>query len=117
MTPKTVDFSREKLVKARKNHQCYECRRVISMGEQYFYTTYGIDGDISQNKRCQHCNIAAKWLIKHCNGYVFGGIQSELEEHYFEGYCKDNLARLVVGMRRKWAAFQDDGLLPIPSFL
>jgi hypothetical protein len=109
-----LDFCLEKTRTARKSHTCSECDRTIQNKEQYFYVSYGKDGDMGSNKTCQHCQLAAQWLQKHCGGYCFGGIEEELAEHYLEGYREDDLQRLLIGIRRGWKAFRGDGLLPIP---
>lgn len=49
------DFLREKHVKARKPHQCSDCRGAIQPGEVYLHTTGMWDGDISTFKTCKGC--------------------------------------------------------------
>ena len=109
-----LDFCCTKIRTARIPHICDECDRQIHPKERYTYSTFGLDGNIGANKRCSHCEIPAQWLIKHCDGYYFDSIKDELEGHYSEGYRKDGLSRLLIGVRRKWQAFSGGGLLSVP---
>ena len=44
-----------KKVKARKEHKCSECNRIIRPGEHYQYITGLMDGRWSSMKRCIQC--------------------------------------------------------------
>lgn len=102
--------------KARKAHKCDECRRIIAPGERYEYTTFMWEGDFTEHKICDRCQVGADWLIKNCGGFIYQEIDEEIEEHAQE-YGKPlaiPLRRLVVGMRRKWEAF-GGGLMPLPK--
>lgn len=99
--------------KARKEHKCGECRRTIARGESYTYA-YGVMDKRSQTYHtCAHCKAAAEWLQVACGGWLFEGILEELQEHWDEEYELRSwtLARLIVGMRRKWK----DGAMPVPE--
>ncbi|MGL5059395.1 MAG: hypothetical protein ACRC62_05380 [Microcoleus sp.] len=106
------DFLYQEKRKARKKHTCSECRRAIAIGEEYIHSSFKSDGKIYTNKSCEHCEIAASWLNKHCGGAVFFGVKEDLEEHYSSGYREDGLQRILIGIRRGWKAFYGDGLLP-----
>lgn len=41
--------------RARKEHRCMECGRVIEPGETYRYWTGVWEGDVVTNKMCAHC--------------------------------------------------------------
>jgi len=110
-----VAFCYQKSRKARKDHHCSECGRAIQKGEPYTHSSFGADGSVGTNKACSHCEVAGKWLQKHCGGYCFGEISEELKEHYEDGYREDNLQRLLIGIRCGWKASQGDGFLPIPG--
>jgi len=100
--------------KARKDHCCHECYRVIKKSENYIYNSFLSGGKFRNHKMCSHCSIAAKWLEKHCNGWPIGSISQDLIEHFGNGYKEDGIARLIVGMRRKWNKFSG-GLFKVPS--
>jgi len=113
------DVYRETEVKAAgKQHRCRECYRTIEPGEPYTSAFVVLDGHASTERTCQHCKVGARWLIDTCSGYVFGEVCEELHEHAQE-YAGTNvampLARVVVGMRRKWKTFRGDGLMPAPQ--
>lgn len=101
--------------KARKDHVCAECYRAITKGEVYAASSYISDGGFSTNKACAHCDASREWLNKHCGGWVTEGLMEELEEHFEEGYKEDRLARLIVGIKRKWVKFSGSGLMQIPT--
>ena len=90
--------------RARKEHICGECRRAIRKGERYFRAAGVQDGYAWDAKQCAQCAAAAGWLVKECGGFLFGGVQQDLEEHLDEvtGGAWVALARLVIGMRHKW---------------
>lgn len=89
---------------ARKEHRCEECRRTIAPGERYLRHAIGGEGTVSVYLHCSHCHAAATWLVKHCRGYLCGGVLEDLEEHWGELYDEDRmfLGRAIVGMRKKW---------------
>lgn len=101
--------------KARKPHQCFECYRVIRVGERYQYTVYKWDGRLTSYKICLHCHVAAKWLVSECGGFVYSKIQEDIREHTESrrAYGMD-LSRVAVGMKRKWTKRNGD-LMPIPK--
>jgi hypothetical protein len=41
--------------KARKEHRCVECRRLVPKGEQYQKWVMKFDGDLSCDKTCSEC--------------------------------------------------------------
>lgn len=105
---------RETVVKAaRKAARCSECGRPIATGETYRRIFHVSEGDAGTDRQCQHCMVAADWLTKECNGYCTSGVQEDIREHADE-YRSAGLWRLVVGQRRKWKRFDEEGLMPIP---
>jgi hypothetical protein len=103
---------------ARKNHQCFECSRVIAKGERYHYAT-GLDpcGDRwDVFHLCAHCDAAAQWLVIVCGGYLYGGIGEELLEHWEEDttFRSRELAMAIRGRERAWKPLRGDGLMPVP---
>lgn len=107
-----AEFHSERIHSARKEHKCYECGRIIRVGEKYEYTAAKWDGDIHFIKTCSHCKAAKQWLVKQCGGYVWGGVKEDLREHMSYAWLK--VGRLVVGMRRQWEK-RGHGLMPIPE--
>ncbi len=97
-------------VKARKEHLCAECRRAIRAGERYHTETF-LDEDrgIKTHKTCEHCMVAREWLRMECRGWVYGCVREDVSDHWHHGECGDiKLARLIVGMKRKWTTRRGD---------
>lgn len=110
-----MEFCRQQERTARKAHRCQECNRTIQLGERYEAMAGKCDGELWTQATCTHCLAAREWLVKHCDGWVWGAVGEELSEHFTdEGYRVDRLGRLVVGMRRKWSGFSG-GLSPVPK--
>lgn len=102
--------------KARKEHQCFECRRDITKGEHYNYEVFVCDGHVSDVKTCTHCLKARDLLSDKCHGWVYGEIRNDLWEHVFMHLPWSIAAgRMVVGIDRKWRRFKSDKLMPIPA--
>ena len=101
---------------ARKDHQCTECGRTILRGERYRYTFSVTEGHAQTDKVCSHCMVGHGWMLENCGMYYLGQLMSDMLEHA-EEYpdLKDGLLEIVVGMRRKWRAFEGDGLMPVPT--
>jgi hypothetical protein len=110
------EFFHESRRHARKMHRCVECKGQISAGEVYTCHSGKWDGEIHSHKRCSGCDPAARWMIEHCDGYGFGDLREELEEHLFESKAhrggkytpeehayRIEIAKLVQGMKRRRA--------------
>lgn len=105
--------------RARKEHQCFECSRVIAKGEQYEVAKGKSDFGIETYKTCAHCVWARSWLLVECNGFLFGGVEDDLRDHWDENWelRSVDLGRRILGMRARWR--RRDGALmavPMPSF-
>lgn len=87
-----------------RERTCDECRRPIAIGEMYLREKTIFEGEFSTWTVCPQCLIVRHWLQKECGGYLYGGLQEDLEEHLGEVDLRMwwGLARLVVGMRRQW---------------
>ncbi len=87
--------------KAKKEHSCSECYRVISKGETYKYAFGVWDIKPSIFKTCSNCLVPQNWLMQECHGFLHGALEEEIEEHALE-YGKMFLYRWLIGIRRKW---------------
>ena len=90
--------------RARKEHRCGDCGRVIQPGETYRVSKGLSDSYFMEFKECQQCQAASQWLIAVCRGYLFRGIGEELQEHWDEEWqlrCL-GLGKLVIGWGRDW---------------
>jgi len=107
-----IDIGR--YVKARKEHRCNECRRTIRAGERYHNETFLDDNrNIKNHKTCPHCMVARGWLWDECGGWLYGGVREDVLDHWIDkGDIR--LARLIVGMRRKWTT-RRGALMPMPE--
>lgn len=103
----------ERYQKARKEHRCSECARVIKPGEKYLVEFIKSD-DVEQIKTCSHCEIARDWLSAECGGWVYTAIEEDVMEHAQSGYYGKDVKRLAVGMRRMWTTVKGT-LMPLPK--
>lgn len=87
--------------KARKEHKCEECGRVIQPGEPYQYVSGKWDGDLNFFKTCQHCEVTQKWLVENCHGFMHSMTEEDIREHA-DDYRRMDLYRLAIGMRNQW---------------
>jgi len=87
--------------KARKEHICCECGRIIKKGESYSYV-FGVWGkNVSSYRTCSHCLIGQDWLWEQCGGFLHCNLEEEILEHA-EDYRRFDLYRFVIGMRKQW---------------
>jgi hypothetical protein len=70
----------DKIVKARKDHKCVECRKTINKGEMYRYEVIKND-DLNVFKTCADCNSVREHLV--CFFY-YGEIWWLIEENISE---------------------------------
>lgn len=99
-------------VRARKPHRCDECSRNIAAGETYYYA-FGVFGGHGEGYHiCAHCCVAVAWLQRNCGGFLHGGVQDDIEEHFREaGFWP--VGRYVVGMLRRWQR-RDGSMMRMP---
>lgn len=117
-----VKFVHDTAPKANKEHACDECWRTIHAGERYYKTVQKYDKVVTTHKTCSHCKVPVDWLLVRCNGYLFGGVKSDIFRHAETAFWRGEpgeslkLAKWYVGMRRKWKSYKNENaLLPIPK--
>lgn len=102
---------RESTPRARVEHYCSECGRVVRVGETYRLIEGMLDDgyhEWTRHKTCQHCLALSNFMMTLCNGYVLGDLVKELVEHWYDGYRSVTLARWIAGCRRGWHGGLDD---------
>lgn len=78
----TAEFSRSTILRARKEHICDECSRIIVPGEKYEYVTGKWDGEFSSFKTCSDCLSVRKSFF--CAGYEYTRIFDDLADHIWD---------------------------------
>ena len=89
--------------KARKEHKCSECSRVIQVGETYNVQRAVFDGCADSYKTCAHCQVVQSWLQKECGGYMYHGVHEDIDQHRNEGYGF-GVTRLSAGISGRMEA-------------
>lgn len=100
---------RDKMVTARKPHQCHECRRVIPIGEEYRHEATTYEGRASTHKTCLDCNSIREVLCR--DGFYWGGIRELVRDHIYEcrGAIPEScIAQLTPGARGWVCGIIDD---------
>jgi hypothetical protein len=100
--------------KARKEHRCTECYRVIPVGEIYLNEGCLWDGRKDTYKICSHCQVVRNWLSAECGGWLYEGVREDIYEHAFEGNYGKGVIMLSVGMGRQWKKKNGD-MWRVPS--
>jgi hypothetical protein len=83
--PATVCTVRD--VRARKQHWCGECGRVIEKGETYEYVRGLWEGDWSTHKTCLGCKRVRQHLCS--SGWRYGGLAEQVAECVGFDYTAD----------------------------
>ena len=99
--------------RARKSHQCDECRRAIQPGETYTRDFSVYDGRADTFITCGHCYVARAWLIENCGAWSSGFSDLMIEHAREYPDIKFGLLRIVFGMRRQWKRFDGGGLMKV----
>ena len=76
------EFERCTTPKARKEHKCEECRKVIAKGEVYERFTAKWDGAVTTTKTCLLC--AEISTVFYCNGRVLGNLWGDMADYVFD---------------------------------
>lgn len=99
--------------KAAKAHRCNECHRQIPVGESYLYEYTKFDGETQSHRTCQHCLVARQWLMENCGGWLYGGVQEDIQDHADTKMYGFGVKLLAMGMERMWTR-KDGRMWPIP---
>lgn len=90
--------------KARKQHRCEECRRVIEPGESYENVMGKWDGDINYFKTCSHCLDVRKFVQNSvpCFCWSHGNMLQDACDTIHEAYgrARDEIRGLFMGYGR-----------------
>ena len=70
---------RQVVCKARKQHRCGECGRVINKGESYEAYNGVCEGDFFWAKTCSDCLSLRNSFFK--GGFMFGGVRDEIHNY------------------------------------
>lgn len=101
--------------KARKQHQCSCCNRVIAVGETYERQDNVFDGQRYAYLLCAHCRAITNraWELAGC--YLDEGWNEEVIDDGMREYA-ETLAdlRMLVWFRRRWMR-ADGTLVPVPG--
>lgn len=76
------EFFIDRWVKARKPHQCGECRRLIKVGSTYYRATGKWDGEVSSFVQCERCSNVRHALQRVPDCCIpFGSVREYLRYH------------------------------------
>jgi hypothetical protein len=75
-------FFRSHIARARKQHECYECRGPIRPGDQYEYAAGLWDGDFMTFKTCERCRDLRTWVKNNlpCFCWSYGNMRDDAAE-------------------------------------
>lgn len=104
-------FCSEKVVKARKQHTCCECREKILPGQKYESCTGKWEGDMRTYKTCLLC-VEIRNKFSCGNGWMFEGVWESIREGLFDRMTTGCLAGLSMAAKgklvdawRRWKGF------------
>lgn len=100
--------------KARKEHKCSECYRIIGVGEIYLNEATIWDGKKETIKTCAHCQVVRYWLLAECGGWCYTAVAEDIHEHANDGWYGKGVIMLSVGIGRQWRKRNGD-LWRVPS--
>jgi hypothetical protein len=105
------EFFEARIVTARKQHVCCECRKAIRIRDKYEYTAMKYDGDFSSSKTCLPCADVREAYTCDGSGVQYGEFWQEMREHVFPdfrmaGECWDKCSadgkQHLVAMWKRW---------------
>ena len=105
-----IDLSQDRVIVARKEHACYECRRVIARGERHELVTGRCEGEWVSYRTCLVCVEIRSALS--CDGWVYGWLWQSVHEMFaesapaFPSGCIDKLETVAAKerMAAEWRA-------------
>lgn len=106
------DLYTSKIVKARKQAKCCECREPVRVGDQYERASMMLEGQFLVYRTCPLCvEIRAKYS---CDGsWMFESVWEDIREHLFPRMttgCLDGLSAAAKGKMitqwRKWKGLE-----------
>lgn len=111
------DFSSTKMLKAKIDHECIECRGVIKKGDQYEKTSGKWDGNFDSFRTCVDCLSRRKEFFR--GGYYYGRIWENFETHVdavdgeISEKCLSNLTPVARGkacdiIQELWVEDEED---------
>jgi hypothetical protein len=95
-----AEFYDSKTRKARKPHQCCECKGAIQPGESYEHVSMRSDGDIYTYKTCSLC-VELRTKFSCGRGWLFQSLWEELREGLFDRLTTGCLTGLSVAAHEK----------------
>lgn len=75
------EFFRQTLHRARKQHRCCECGKIIRIGEEYEYSAGKWDGDVTQYRTCFMCSTIRNAACS--SGFTFEMLWEDIYEECF----------------------------------
>jgi hypothetical protein len=96
----TLEMYREKIVTARKSHQCYECEREIKPGEKYERVTGRWEDEWIVYDFCLICSEISTCLS--CNGRCFGNLWKDVRDNLFPDMTTGCLAKLKTAAAKEY---------------
>ena len=95
-------------------HECVECGRVIAVGEFYEHEVARSDGELEVYTTCRHCLSAREWLNKNCGGFLYHGVELDLEAHVDEMVTPSSwLESALEGIRTRWVGREPMSVAPL----
>ena len=96
-----AEFYDSRIVRARRDHACYECRRVIVAGATYERITGKWDGEFLSHAFCADCSDISSSLS--CDGTrEFGNLWGEIEDYVFPALTTGCLAKLQTASAKAY---------------
>lgn len=110
----SVEFFREHIARAAKDHRCSECAGTIRQGEMHCYQAQKFDGDFFADRLCVTCHEMwrAAWAafgwVDTDDAPPLGGLRGYLRDE--EGVaCPDQWIKDVLAQKAEYAAARAAG--------
>ena len=90
-------FYKFRIVKARKQHECVECRKPILVGQEYEKVTGKWDGDIDTVRTCSVClEVRKEFFCSWIHGSMWADFEYEAEEEDFDLSHLNKLSKAAI---------------------